>query len=67
MLDSYPQPTPLLRASKTRVQKYSESLASIISQDLQNTLLTKLQFQRLVNWLLRLDKGDEVSLMHRKE
>ncbi|CDH50968.1 nuclear mrna via spliceosome-related [Lichtheimia corymbifera JMRC:FSU:9682] len=59
MLDSYPQPTPLLRASKSRVQKYSESLASIISQDLQNTLLTKLQFQRLVNWLLRLDKGDE--------
>ncbi|KAI9316768.1 Cullin repeat-like-containing domain protein [Dichotomocladium elegans] len=59
VLDAYSKSTPLLRESKERVQKYSESLASIISHDLGNTLLTKLQFQRLVNWLLRLDKGEE--------
>ncbi|KAI9259607.1 Cullin repeat-like-containing domain protein [Phascolomyces articulosus] len=59
VLATYKKESPLLRESKRQVEKYTESLSSIISHDLSNILLTKLQFQRLVNWLLRLDKGEE--------
>ncbi|KAI9476614.1 Cullin repeat-like-containing domain protein [Zychaea mexicana] len=59
LFSSYKRETPLLRESKRQVDKYTESLSSIISHDLSNILLTKIQFQRLVNWLLRLDKGEE--------
>ncbi|ORY93831.1 Cullin repeat-like-containing domain protein [Syncephalastrum racemosum] len=53
--------TPVLRDGKAQVQKYTELLCTTISSDLSNTLLTKLQFQRLVNWLLRLNKGDQAQ------
>ncbi|KAI7850919.1 Cullin repeat-like-containing domain protein [Circinella umbellata] len=59
VLISYKKDTPLLKESKRQIEKYTESLSSIISHDLSNILLTKLQFQRLVNWLLRLGKGEE--------
>ncbi|KAI8142748.1 Cullin repeat-like-containing domain protein [Fennellomyces sp. T-0311] len=59
IFNSYRKETPLLRESKRRVDKFTESLGDIISHDLSNILLTKLQFQRLVNWLLRLNKGEE--------
>ena len=67
VLMSYKKDTPLLRESKRQVEKYTESLSSIISNDLSNILLTKLQFQRLVNWLLRLGKGEEVKTKEKKK
>lgn len=62
VLATYPRNVPLIQESRTQLQYYTNSLSSCISHDLGNTLLTKLQFQRLVNWLLRLDKGEEVCL-----
>ncbi|KAL0088986.1 Cullin repeat-like-containing domain protein [Phycomyces blakesleeanus] len=48
-----------LRDIRTQVQKYTDLLCTTISNDLGNILLTKLQFQRFVGWLLRLDKGEQ--------
>ncbi|KAI9029667.1 Cullin repeat-like-containing domain protein [Phycomyces nitens] len=48
-----------LRDIRSQVQKYTDLLCATISHDLGNILLTKLQFQRFVGWLLRLDKGEQ--------
>ncbi|KAF7729574.1 exocyst complex component exo84 [Apophysomyces ossiformis] len=50
---------PFLRDTQAGVKKYTDSLCTLICHDLSNTLLTKLQFQRYVGWLLRLDKGKQ--------
>ncbi|KAI8384379.1 Cullin repeat-like-containing domain protein [Radiomyces spectabilis] len=55
-----------LQDMRKRVQHYTESLCDLICQDLGNTLLTKLQFQRFVNWLLRLNKGEQAREMFLK-
>ncbi|ORZ22378.1 hypothetical protein BCR42DRAFT_167306 [Absidia repens] len=52
-------PPPLIRDAMDVVAKYSDSLGATICSDLGNPLLTKLQFQRFVDWLLRLDKGEK--------
>ncbi|KAI8089706.1 uncharacterized protein BX664DRAFT_280848 [Halteromyces radiatus] len=52
-------PPPLIRDSLDKVAKYTDSLGATICNDLGNPLLTKLQFQRYVDWLLRLDKGEK--------
>ncbi|KAI8342796.1 Cullin repeat-like-containing domain protein [Chlamydoabsidia padenii] len=44
---------------KDQVAKYTDTLSATICSDLGNPLLTKLQFQRYVDWLLRLDKGEK--------
>ncbi|KAI9254022.1 Cullin repeat-like-containing domain protein [Sporodiniella umbellata] len=50
---------PIIREAKENMAHYTESLGSIISRDLSNTLLTKIQFQRYVNWLLRLERSEK--------
>jgi hypothetical protein len=49
------------------VAKYTDSLGATICSDLGNPLLTKLQFQRYVDWLLRLDKGEKVTLKEERK
>ncbi|KAG0191120.1 exocyst complex component exo84 [Apophysomyces sp. BC1034] len=50
---------PFLREAAAGVKKYTDSLCTMICHDLSNTLLTKLQSQRYVGWLLRLEKGKQ--------
>lgn len=50
---------PIVREAKDHIEQYTDTLSTIISRDLSNTLLTKIQFQRYVNWLLRLDKSEK--------
>ncbi|KAG1445714.1 hypothetical protein G6F56_009819 [Rhizopus delemar] len=50
---------PIIREARENMTHYTEILCSIISRDLSNTLLTKIQFQRYVNWLLRLDRSEK--------
>lgn len=52
---------PIVREAREHINHYTDVLCQIISKDLSNTLLTKIQFQRYVNWLLRLDKSEKVS------
>lgn len=54
-----PSSFPIIREAREHVMHYTETLCSIISRDLSNTLLTKIQFQRYVNWLLRLDRSEK--------
>jgi hypothetical protein len=49
---------PLVKHARDHINVYTDKLSDIISRDLSNTLLTKIQFQRYVNWLLRLDKSE---------
>lgn len=53
---------PIVREARDHINHYTDALSQIISRDLSNTLLTKIQFQRYVNWLLRLDKSEKVEL-----
>lgn len=53
---------PIVREARDHINHYTDALSQIISRDLSNTLLTKIQFQRYVNWLLRLDKSEKVDL-----
>ncbi|GAA5808941.1 hypothetical protein MFLAVUS_002341 [Mucor flavus] len=50
---------PIVREARDHIEQYTDTLSTIISRDLSNTLLTKIQFQRYVNWLLRLDKSEK--------
>ncbi|CAO3639382.1 unnamed protein product [Mucor fragilis] len=50
---------PIVREARDHINHYTDALSQIISRDLSNTLLTKIQFQRYVNWLLRLDKSEK--------
>ncbi|CAO3656357.1 unnamed protein product [Mucor hiemalis] len=50
---------PIVREAKDHIEHCTDTLSTIISRDLSNTLLTKIQFQRYVNWLLRLDKSEK--------
>ncbi|RCH88784.1 exocyst complex component exo84 [Rhizopus stolonifer] len=50
---------PIVREARDNIEHYTDILSQIISRDLSNTLLTKIQFQRYVNWLLRLDKSEK--------
>lgn len=50
---------PIVREARDHIEQYTDILSTIISRDLSNTLLTKIQFQRYVNWLLRLDKSEK--------
>ncbi|KAI8647760.1 Cullin repeat-like-containing domain protein [Parasitella parasitica] len=50
---------PIIREARDHINRYTDELSEIISRDLSNTLLTKIQFQRYVNWLLRLDKSEK--------
>ncbi|CAO3638718.1 unnamed protein product [Cunninghamella echinulata] len=52
-------PSPIIKESMDQISKYTDSLGATISIDLGNPLLTKIQFQRYVDWLLRLDKGEK--------
>lgn len=52
---------PIVREARDHINHYTDELSQIISRDLSNTLLTKIQFQRYVNWLLRLDKSEKVE------
>jgi hypothetical protein len=52
---------PIVRETKDHIEHYTDTLSQIISRDLSNTLLTKIQFQRYVNWLLRLEKSEKVT------
>ena len=54
---------PIVREARDHINHYTDALSQIISRDLSNTLLTKIQFQRYVNWLLRLDKSEKVRLL----
>jgi exocyst complex component 8 len=54
---------PIVREAKDQIEHYTDTLSQIISRDLSNTLLTKIQFQRYVNWLLRLDKSEKVGYL----
>ncbi len=49
---------PIVREAREHIEHSTDTLSNIISRDLSNTLLTKIQFQRYVNWLLRLDKSE---------
>ncbi|KAG2189612.1 hypothetical protein INT46_003359, partial [Mucor plumbeus] len=49
---------PIVREARDHINHYTDELSQIVSRDLSNTLLTKIQFQRYVNWLLRLDKSE---------
>lgn len=53
---------PVVREGREHINHYTDVLCQIISKDLSNTLLTKIQFQRYVNWLLRLDKSEKVNV-----
>ncbi|KAI7864510.1 Cullin repeat-like-containing domain protein [Spinellus fusiger] len=59
IFSQYSVDSPVLREPKIFLQKYTDQLCEIISHDLGNILLTKLQFQRFVGWLLRLEKGEQ--------
>ncbi|KAI8977021.1 Cullin repeat-like-containing domain protein [Mycotypha africana] len=50
---------PIIREARDQIEHYTDELCTIISKDLSNTLLTKIQFQRYVNWLLRLGKSEK--------
>ncbi|KAI8366414.1 Cullin repeat-like-containing domain protein [Choanephora cucurbitarum] len=50
---------PVVKEARNNIDRYTDILSQIISRDLSNTLLTKIQFQRYVNWLLRLDKSEK--------
>ncbi|KAI8352539.1 Cullin repeat-like-containing domain protein [Blakeslea trispora] len=50
---------PVIKEARSHIEHYTDILSQIISRDLSNTLLTKIQFQRYVNWLLRLDKSEK--------
>jgi exocyst complex component 8 len=45
---------------KEEIDTYVDKLSKAIGRDLSNSLLTKVQFQRNVNWLLRLGLGETV-------
>ncbi|CAO3614650.1 unnamed protein product [Cunninghamella blakesleeana] len=60
ILSSYSvNPPPIIKESMDQISKYTDSLGATICNDLGNPLLTKIQFQRYVDWLLRLDKGEK--------
>ncbi|OBZ84285.1 Exocyst complex component EXO84 [Choanephora cucurbitarum] len=54
-----PSSLPVVKEARNNIDHYTDILSQIISRDLSNTLLTKIQFQRYVNWLLRLDKSEK--------
>ncbi|RCH85044.1 exocyst complex component exo84, partial [Rhizopus azygosporus] len=54
-----PSSFPIIREAREHVAHYTDILCSIVSRDLSNTLLTKIQFQRYVNWLLRLEQSEK--------
>lgn len=58
---------PIIREAREQINHYTDVLCQIISKDLSNTLLTKIQFQRYVNWLLRLDKSEKVKYIYPKK
>lgn len=49
-----------LEGVKEEIDVYVEKLSRAIGRDLSNSLLTKVQFQRNINWLLRLGLGETV-------
>ncbi|KAI7904033.1 Cullin repeat-like-containing domain protein [Cokeromyces recurvatus] len=59
IVSSSPNSLPIVREAKEHINDYTDMLCDIISRDLSNTLLTKIQFQRYVNWLLRLNKSEK--------
>ncbi|KAI9472182.1 MAG: Cullin repeat-like-containing domain protein [Benjaminiella poitrasii] len=59
IVSSSPSSLPIVREAREHINHYTDMLCEIISRDLSNTLLTKIQFQRYVNWLLRLNKSDK--------
>ncbi|KAI8971198.1 Cullin repeat-like-containing domain protein [Pilobolus umbonatus] len=56
---STPSTLPIVRETRDVIEQYTDTLSVIISKDLSNTLITKIQFQCYVNWLLRLDKSEK--------
>ncbi|KAJ2964577.1 hypothetical protein NQZ79_g555 [Umbelopsis isabellina] len=47
-----------LESIKEEIDVFVEKLSKAIGRDLSNSLLTKVQFQRNINWLLRLGLGE---------
>ncbi|CAM0139200.1 unnamed protein product [Umbelopsis sp. WA50703] len=47
-----------LEGIKEEIDVFVEKLSKAIGRDLSNSLLTKVQFQRNINWLLRLGLGE---------
>lgn len=58
IINSSSSSLPIVREARDHIEQYTDTLSTIISRDLSNTLLTKIQFQRYVNWLLRLGKSE---------
>ncbi|KAI8070323.1 Cullin repeat-like-containing domain protein [Gongronella butleri] len=52
-------PPPWIQQCMDQLATSTEALSSTIANDLSNPLLSKLQFQRYVDWLLRLGKGEQ--------
>ncbi|ORX62655.1 hypothetical protein DM01DRAFT_1330781 [Hesseltinella vesiculosa] len=52
-------PSPWIQQCQDQLVKSTETLSDTIAHDLSNPLLSKLQFQRYVDWLLRLGNGEQ--------
>jgi hypothetical protein len=60
MLAGFSSDPSKLDGVKEEIDTYVEKLSRAIGRDLSNSLLTKVQFQRNINWLLRLGLGETV-------
>ncbi|CAO3675871.1 unnamed protein product [Umbelopsis ramanniana] len=58
ILSSFSSDPGKLDGVKEEIDTYVDKLSKAIGRDLSNSLLTKVQFQRNVNWLLRLGLGE---------
>ncbi|KAI9289396.1 Cullin repeat-like-containing domain protein [Umbelopsis sp. AD052] len=58
ILSSFSSDPGKLDGVKEEIDTYVYKLSKAIGRDLSNSLLTKVQFQRNVNWLLRLGLGE---------
>lgn len=65
ILSNFSPDTGKLEGVKEEIDTYVEKLSRAIGRDLSNSLLTKVQFQRNINWLLRLGLGETVCTYHR--
>lgn len=61
ILSSFSSDPGKLDGVKEEIDTYVDKLSKAIGRDLSNSLLTKVQFQRNVNWLLRLGLGETVN------